>query len=231
MSKKTADQLKDIAMAQILSDISEQLPKSKARQISTLQAASHLINPKTFLRNILGNLSFGVEKISNVLATPFDAIGSLFTGKRALTLPQFKGTLKAGFEQAKEAAFDVALGIDRAGIGAGKYNVPSGSSFKGKLGKGIDKTLKYELNVPDEFFKGQVYDDVLKQQMKAAGVTEATQEMMEYATQRAKYATFQDDSLPAKILQGVKDLSNKIGIGKRVRGKSGLQRTITCIGF
>ncbi len=223
MSKKTADQLKDIAMAQILSDISEQLPKSRARQISTLQAASHLINAKTAARNILGNLSFGVaEKVSNALAAPFDAIGSLFTGRRTLTTPRLKGTFKAGFEQAKEAAFDTALGIDRTGVSAGKYNVPIGSSFKGKLGKGIEKALKYELNVPDEFFKGQVYDDVLKQQMKAAGVTEATQEMMEYAAYRAKYATFQDDSLPAKILQGLKDLSNKIGIGKSVRGKSGL---------
>jgi hypothetical protein len=223
MSTKTADQLRDIAMAQILSDISEQLPKSRARQISTLQAASHLINAKTAARNVLDNILFGVaEKVSNALAAPFDAIGSLFTGRRTLTTPRLKGTFKAGFERAKEAAFDVALGIDRTGVSAGKYNVPIGSSFKGKLGKGVEKALKYELNVPDEFFKGQVYSDVLQQQMKAAGVTEATQEMMEYAAYRAKYATFQDDSLPAKILQGLKDLSNKIGIGKSVRGKSGL---------
>jgi hypothetical protein len=215
--------LKDIAMAQILSDISEQLPKSRARQISTLQAASHLINAETAARNVLGNLTFGAaEKISNAIAAPIDFIASKITGKRTMTMPKFKGTFKAGFEQAKEAAFDAALGIDRTGVSAGKYNVPIGSSFKGKLGKGIEKALKYELNVPDEFFKGQVYDDVLKQQMKVAGVTEATQEMMEYAAYRAKYATFQDDSLPARLLQGFKDLTNKIGGGAKIRGKSGL---------
>jgi hypothetical protein len=223
MSKKTADQLKDIAISQVLADISDQLPKGAAKKISTIQAASHLINAKTAARNVLGNLTFGAaEKISNAIAAPIDFIASKITGKRTMTMPKFKGTFKAGFEQAKEAAFDAALGIDRTGVSAGKYNVPIGSSFKGKLGKGVEKALKYELNVPDEFFKGQVYDDVLKQQMKAAGVTEPTQEMMEYAAYRAKYATFQDDSLPAKILQGLKDLSNKIGIGKSARGKSGL---------
>lgn len=223
MNSKTADQLKDIAMAQVLSDIADQVPKSAWKKASTVQAMSHLINVKTAARNVLGNLTFGTaEKISNAIAMPFDAIGSLFTGKRTLTMPKLKGTFKAGFDKAKDAAFDASMGIDRTGVSAGKYNVPLGSSFKSKLGKAGEKALKYELNVPDEFFKGQIYDDVLKQQMAAAKVTEATQDMMEYATMRAKYATFQDDSLPAKLLQGLKDLTNKIGGGAKIRGKSGL---------
>jgi len=210
-------------MAQVLSDIADQVPKSAWRKASTIQAMSHLINVKTAARNVLGNLTFGMaEKISNAIAMPFDAIGSLFTGKRTLTMPKVKGTFKAGFDKAKDAAFDASLGIDRTGVSAGKYNVPIGSSFKGKLGKAGEKLLNYELNVPDEFFKGQIYDDVLKQQMAAAKVAEATQEMMEYAAYRAKYATFQDDSLPARLLQGFKDLTNKIGGGAKIRGKSGL---------
>ena len=83
--------------------------------------------------------------------------------------------------------------------------------------------MKYELVVPDEAFKGQVYDDVLKQQMAAAKVTEATQDMMKYAKYRTEYATFQDDSLPARILQGVKDVLNNIGGGTRRVGKSGIK--------
>lgn len=224
MSGKTADQLKDIAMAQVLGDIAEQLPKGTARQISSLQAMSHLINAKTAARNILGNLTFGAaEKVSNAIAAPIDFIASKITGRRSLTTPKLKGTFKAGLEQAREAAFDASLGINRTGVQAGKYNVPIGSSFKSKLGKAGEKLLNYELNVPDEFFKGQVYDDVLRQQMAAAKVTEATQEMMEYATYRAKYASFQDDSLPAQILQGVKDIANKAGIGEKTIGKSGVR--------
>lgn len=224
MSGKTAEQLKEIAIAQVLSDIADQVPKSAWKKVSTLQAAAHLISPRTGLKNIGGNISFGLlEKVSNALATPFDAIASIFTGRRSLTLPRFRGTFQKGLEQAREAAFDVALGIDRTNVSMGKFNVPSGSVFKGRIGKGIEKALSYELSIPDEFFKGQVYEDVLRQQMDVAGVTAPTQEMIEYATYRARYATFQDDSLPAQIFQGFKDLLNKAGFGKKFVGKSGMK--------
>jgi hypothetical protein len=212
-------------MAQVLMDISNEIPKSGWKKASTIQAMSHLINIKTALRNILGNLSFGAaEKVSNALAVPVDVIASKFTGKRSLTTPQFKGTFKAGFEQAKESAFDAALGIDRTGINKGKYNVPIGGTFKkGSIGSSLEKIMSYELNVPDEFFKGQIYSDVLQQQMKMAGVTEPTADMIDYANARAKYATFQDDSLPARILQGLKDVLNLAGGGEFKTGKSGIK--------
>ena len=76
--------------------------------------------------------------------------------------------------------------------------------------------IGYELVVPDEFFKGEVSYDALQQQMKVEGLTQPTQEMIEYAQLRARYATFQDDSLPARILQGLKDLANKVGGGQKI---------------
>lgn len=247
MSQKTAEQLQDIARAQVLMDISNEIPKSGWKKASTIQAMSHLINIKTAARNILGNLSFSAaEKLANTVAVPIDIIASKFTGKRSLTTPQFKDTFKAGFKQAKESAFDAALGIDRTGTSKGKYNVPIGGAFKtgnystdgqtglarlwtnaknagNKVGSAGEKVLKYELNVPDEFFKGQVYSDVLQQQMKAAGVSEPTADMIDYANARAKYTTFQDDSLPAKILQGLKDVLNLVGGGEFKKGKSGIK--------
>ena len=225
MDNKTIEQLQDIAMAQVLMDISNEMPKSAWRKASSIQAMSHLINIKTALRNILGNLSFSaVEKISNAVAVPVDVIASKFTGKRSLTTPQFKGTFKAGLDQATESAFDAALGIDRTGTSKGKYNVPIGGSFKkGSAGAFGEKIMKYELNVPDEFFKGQIYSDVLQQQMKVAGVAEPTADMIDYANARAKYTTFQDDSLPAKILQGLKDVLNLAGGGEFKKGKSGIK--------
>ena len=66
-----------------------------------------------------------------------------------------------------------------------------------------EKLLGYELVVPDEFFKGEVFYDVLQQQMKVEGLTQPTQEMIEYAQLRARYATFQDESFPAKRLPGL----------------------------
>ena len=56
-----------------------------------------------------------------------------------------------------------------------------------------------------------------------AGVTEPTADMIDYANYRAKYATFQDDSLPARILQGLKDVLNLAGGGEFKKGKSGIK--------
>lgn len=224
ISKKTTEQLKDIAIAQVLSDIADQVPSSVWKKLSTIQAFSHLINAKTAGRNIFSNISFGIaEKLSNIVATPIDFAISKFTGKRSLTLPQTgKESIKAGIEQAKESAIDIALGINRTGVRDGKYNVPRGKTFKKGAGRMAEKLLGYELVVPDEFFKGEVFYDVLQQQMKVEGLTQPTQEMIEYAQLRARYATFQDESLPAKILQGLKDLANKVGGGQKIRGISGM---------
>lgn len=221
--QKSTEQLKDIAIAQVLSDIADQIPSSAWKKVSTVQAMSHLINAKTSLRNILSNTSFGVmENISNVLAIPADVVTSWKTGKRSLTLPKFKGTFKAGMDRAKESALDISLGIDRSGIGFSKYNLPQGKTFKKGIGAAGEKALGYSLRSTDEFYKGQVYDNVLKQQMKISKVDAPTKEMMDYAEQRARYATFQDDSLPARLLQGLKDLANEAGGGKTIRGRSGL---------
>jgi len=224
ISKKTTEQLKDIAIAQVLSDIADQVPSSAWKKLSAIQAFSHLINARTAGRNIFSNISFGIaEKLSNIVATPIDFVISKFTGERSLTLPQTgKESVKAGIEQAKEAAIDIALGINRTGVRDGKYNVPRGKTFKKGAGRMAEKLLGYELVVPDEFFKGEVFYDVLQQQMKVEGLTQPTQEMIEYAQLRARYATFQDDSLPARILQGLKDLANKVGGGQKIRGTSGM---------
>jgi len=224
ISKKTTEQLKDIAIAQVLSDIADQVPSSVWKKLSAIQAFSHLINAKTAGRNIYSTISFSIaEKLSNIVATPIDFAISKFTGKRSLTLPQTgKESIKAGIEQAKEAAIDIALGINRTGVRDGKYNVPRGKTFKKGAGRMAEKLLGYELVVPDEFFKGEVFYDVLQQLMKVEGLTQPTQEMIEYAQLRARYATFQDDSLPARILQGLKDLANKIGGGQEIRGRSGM---------
>ncbi|HUV85248.1 MAG TPA: hypothetical protein VMV86_06015, partial [Methanosarcinales archaeon] len=220
---KSNDQLKDVAIAQVLSDIGNQVPSNIWKKISTAQALSHLLNVKTISRNILGNTGFGVvENISNVLAVPVDKMLAKATGKRSLALPQLKGSFKAGIDRAKESALDIKLGINRSGVAEGKYNVTTGQSFKGGIGAAGEKALKYSLVVPDEFAKGQIYDNVLKQQMKAGKVTTPTKEMVEYANQRALYGTFQDESLPATIMQGAKDLLNKLGGGNKVRGGSGL---------
>ena len=203
---------KEVAIAEVLTQISDQVPVSTWKKISSLQAMSHLLNVKTAVRNVLGNLSFDVaETISNTLAVPIDNGLSKVTGKRTVTLPQLKPKLLGSIEGFKNAKEEVAKGIDLSRTGLDKYNAGGGRTFKsGPLAK-AEKAMSYMLRVPDEAFKSGTYKDVLAQQMKLAGVNEPTKEMIEQATHEAAYRTFQDNSLPARVLQGLKETANRVG--------------------
>ena len=210
---------KDKATALILDDIASQVPSSLGRKISTFQAISHLLNGKTILRNIFGNTSFSIaETVSNMWAMPFDKAISLKTGNRTVSMPTFKDPLKAGLERAAKSANDIKLGIDSTLVESGKYDLFKGQTFRtGPLSK-LEKALSYSLKVPDELFKGFRQKQALQQMTKMAGLTEPTSEMIEQAAHEARYATFQDNSLPATLLQGFKELANKIPLGK-ISGK------------
>ncbi|KAB3533850.1 hypothetical protein F8154_10300 [Alkaliphilus pronyensis] len=216
----TTEKLNDIAIAQMLSTIADEVPVNVARKISSFQAISHLFNAKTMIRNILGNTVFaGSELTSTGTATIWDNILSKITGKRSVTLPKLTGTLKEARKRGKEAALDIALGIDRTGVTQGKYNIPKGRTFKDGLLAKAERGLRYALNVPDEYAKGFMGKNV-RNQLEVIGGLKAT-EIDDIVKKAELYSTFQDKSLPAKILQGTKDLANKIGVGNKVIGSSG----------
>ncbi|GKX27843.1 hypothetical protein SH1V18_03230 [Vallitalea longa] len=221
LSKQTQDKLKEIATEQVLNEVRGLIKPSIWKKISTYQAMSHLINIPTAMRNIFGNLSFNeAERLSNLFSIPIDKITSIKTGERTLTAPtSWRKTIVPAIDRAKDSAMYTKLGINSD---VGKYTIQRGSAFNGKLGKTGEKVLSYELKVPDEFFKGQIKQDVLNQQMKLAGVTKPTKEMIDIAEEEMLYRTFQDDSLPSKVLQGLKDVFNNAGFGQKIRGSSGI---------
>ncbi|MCT4542909.1 MAG: hypothetical protein N4A63_05165 [Vallitalea sp.] len=221
LSKQTQDKLKEIATEQVLNEIRGLIKPSIWKKISTTQAMSHLINVPTAMRNIFGNLTFNeAERMSNLFSIPIDKLTSLKTGNRTLTTPtSWKKTIIPAVDKAKESIMLTKLGIDSD---VGKYTIQRGSSFNSKIGKTGEKLLSYELKAPDEFFKGQIKEDILQQQMKLAGITKPTKEMIDIAEEEMLYRTFQDDSLPSKALQGIKDTLNVVGVGQEIRGSSGL---------
>lgn len=221
LNRQTQEKLKEIATEQVLNDVRGLIKPSAWKKLSTTQAMAHLLNVPTAMRNIFGNLTFNeAERASNLYAIPIDKLMALKTGKRTLTTPtSWRKTIGPAVDRAKDSAMFTHLGINSD---VGKYTIQRGSAFKGKAGKFGEKMLSYELKVPDEFFKGQIREDILQQQMKLAGVTKPTKEMIDIAEETMRYRTFQDDSLPSKLLQGIKDVANNVGFGKRIRGSSGI---------
>lgn len=200
-----------VATAKLLDKVAEQVPPSLGQKLSTLQTMSHLINPKTFIRNIGGNAIFaGAENISDAMAAGMDSVLSLFTGERTKALPSIKTQLKGLKEGFKLGLEDALNGIDTSGINT-QYSLPNKTFRKGVL-SGLETVLNIELRAPDRAAYQAAFDGSLDSQMRAKGISEATADMVKIAHEDALYRTFQDDSLIARVLQSGKKTLNKIGL-------------------
>ena len=209
-------QEKIVETANLVKKITDQIPATLLQKISFLQTVAQLLNPKTAVRNIIGNLGFaGIENVKDVVAAAIDSPLSLITGQRTKVLPSLKTQVKGGLEGLAEGVKDAMKGINTNFIPS-QFDLPKTGVFKGKVGGSLEKFLNLELRAPDRAFYKAAYDGSLYQQMKAAKVTEATDAMKEVAHYDALYRTFQDDSVVARMFVGLKralNLKKEFGVG------------------
>lgn len=209
---------RQVATAQLMQTVAEQVPQRFWGKVSTLQVYAQLLNPKTAIRNIVGNVGFaGIENVKDVgVATPLDILVSKFTGKRSKALPsataQFQGA-KSGLQRSIE---DINLNIDTRPNIRSQFDLPRTQAFKGKVGTAAHKALRFELEAPDRAFYTAAYENAIKEQLKLAkinGVKNAkiTPAMEEIAHGDALYRTFQDNSVAARLFSRLKHALN---IGK-----------------
>lgn len=200
-----------VATAQLMQKITDQVPPSIGQKIATIQTMMQLLNPKTAVRNIIGNTLFtGAENISDVLATGLDRVTGFITGRRSKVLPsitaQGRGFIKGG----REGFQDAMLGIDTSGGVSSQFEI-KGKTFTDPILGSLEKALNIELRVPDRAAYTAAFEGSLNNQMRAAGITKATPEMIEIAHADGLYRTFQDNSRLAQIFSGIKKTLNKIG--------------------
>ncbi len=231
------DQLKAVNTAITMNKVIGKIPVLKARKLSSLQAMSHLLNVKTFNRNILGNAASLVgEGLSKIPASIADRGLSMMTGNRSIVagMPSFKKSMLEGWNQGKRSFFEIKAGVGKGKTG--KYEALFGDTFKTKAGKGAEKLMSWSLQTPDEFFKGFTKADSLYNQLAARLgpkvkkwkfdeiMNKATMEEIDTAIKEAEFATFQNDSMLAELLSGTKKGLNKAStaIGERVPGMKNL---------
>jgi len=201
---------KDIAIAKTLDLIAAQVPVPFLRKVASIQTMAQLLNPKTAIRNIVGNFGFaGMENVSGVVGAGVDKALSLATGQRTKVLPSL-GAQAKGFKQGwKHGLEDALLGVDTSGL-TGKFDIPLGRTFrKGPLGF-AEKALNIELRASDRAFYQGAYEESLLNQMRAAKVNAPTEEMRNVAHLDGLYKTFQDDNGLSKLFVGIKQLLNKV---------------------
>ena len=185
-------------------------PNSFLSKVSTVQTMAQLLNPKTAIRNILGNGVLDLaEDISRLPAAGIDKAlkGLGLIDERNMVLPNMKtnwANKLLGFKQGVE---DVNLGIRTTGA-AGNYDLTKEVFKPGSAGNKLEKLLGYELSSMDKaFFTGR-YQSSLENMMKAQNVKVPAPEMKATAEAEALYATFQNNSNLSKALQKGKNAAN-----------------------
>lgn len=200
-----------IETAKLMQKMTDQVPATIWSKISSIQTMAQLLNPKTAIRNVVGNAAFGaIENIKDVGATGLDSALSLVTKQRTKSLPNIGKQLK-GFKTGwTEGVYDALSRIDTSSIPT-QFDLPKTAVFQGKIGSMAEKLLNLELKATDRAFYKAAYDGSLAEQLRAAKTSTITEAMKEAAHYDGLYKTFQDDNVVSKLFVGLKRAMNTVG--------------------
>jgi hypothetical protein len=214
------------------------MPPGFLDKVDTIQTIAMLLNPKTVIRNVVGNtLMAGADLAADTVAVPMDALVSLGTGERTRTglslgerimgLGAGVGDIKAGYDFARSEGRgrigSIAEGVDtlvRLGRlqSSGKYNASdisalSGPTFTAPGLRQLESTLGLALSITDRGFYESAFRASLDTRMKAAAASgnpmlAPDTDMVTAARMDAGRAIYQDDNAASRTLGGLRRVFN-----------------------
>ena len=228
-------------------------PAGLGQRLKTIQVLSHLFNPRTWMRNLVGNATFGtVDSAANRIAATMDILIGKRTGTRSTAAgPNFfsREAMSAKKRALAQSVAAVYLDLD-LNHEANRYGQVSQRTFRmnsdskvaalTRAMSKLERNLSYALTSSDQFAKGgvQATQQARIQQLLDSGQidperlgVDVTPE--EYAAWRgkelAKYRTFQDNSRLAAGARSIHDTLNLAGIGDSGRTING--KTVKAFGL
>jgi hypothetical protein len=214
------------------------MPPGFLDKVDTIQTIAMLLNPKTVIRNVVGNaLMAGADLAADAVSVPMDALVSLGTGERTRTglslgerlmgLGAGVGDIKAGYDFARSEGRgrigSIAEGVDtlvRLGRlqSSGKYNASdisalSGPTFTAPVLRQLESTLGLVLSITDRGFYESAFRASLDTRMKAAAASgnpmlAPDTDMVTAARMDAGRAIYQDDNVASRTLGGLRRVLN-----------------------
>lgn len=210
---------KYVRLAEIAARIQSKIPQQKGQSFKAWQRTAMLLNPKTQIRNITGNL-FAMPQfiVSDFIGTGLDKMISKSTGVR--TKSGVHLSAKAFAEGLFNSWDDFVRHINTRNFENGRFEIEGHSldnfsdrnAFTRALNK-LDRFNSFLLEAGDRSFYQMWFINSLNGQMKANHVTEPTAAMIEIATDEALERTWQDDNKVSKSVSGLKRIMNNIHIG------------------
>lgn len=228
--KSNAEWLTDYAYRQIsaiASDAAVKVPFSQ--KVKSAQTMVQLTSIGTFLRNIGGNVTFGVQDTlsQNGVALAIDRLIAKTTGKRTVGADKswFSSEARKGARDAmQKSILEVAGDIDMGGS-ENRYGMTSSRSWR-MSGNAAERfmsrwqqLLGYSLTTSDRFSRGAIEAEITRG-LDALGNSGLTaEEKAAIAKQTADYRLFQNQDMAYQVSKRMfHDLPNLIGFGGTVEG-------------
>ena len=221
--------LRDVAVSQLRSIAADYLPVSPLEAVKNFRVMGMLSKASTVMRNLASNNVFDpLETLSNDIGVPLDIALSKLTGQRTTAVDKswFSKAKRQGSLEGLLKSY-IQVGLDASTENArGRYEGTAGRTFKmtGNLFERLLSTwAKYEgyaLNTTDEFQKGGIRAEAQRgiDELKSAGKLDA-KALPTWADETALQRTFQNDGRVARVMTGLRDAVNHVGL-KDSRGGS-----------
>lgn len=232
---------KNILLAEICSRVQAKIPPTKSKSLKAWVRVSLLLNPRTNVRNVLGNaVIMPMHAVSDFIGAGLDKAISAKTGVRTTGMydpRSVKGMAKGAYESYD----DFRRKINTRDLSGDRFEIGEGPSFKtdwngdrfGAAGRGaavlgnamgrglnaLDRTTSFLLDLGDRPFYEMWFANSLNNQMKLNGASEATAEMIDIARQEALERTWQDNNAMTRSLTKFRDGLNEISGVFHVGGK------------
>ena len=190
----------EVETAKAMKKVYKVVPKTWAQKLEGYRYINMLLSPKSRIKDaLLTAKNAGETAIDETIAGGIDKLRSLVTKDKtryisANPLVGRRAWIEGAKKGFREGVEDVKYGINTSRSGeVGRYGIPNTPTFEGGLLGNAEKLLRYSLNVPDRTFFEARYASSLANQMKARGVTEPTQDIINSAINEAKKAVYQEN--------------------------------------
>lgn len=223
-SQAIDEETKQRELSKIENRINEKLPPEDGQTIRALRRIAMLFNPKTQIRNVVGNtVIVPVNDVADFIGTKIDKLVAKKTGVRTTNNPNLITKAKGFKKGIKDAITDYKTGTRTTStgskyefdIGAKAFNENTNNKTLNAINRklnGINDLLSAVMSGGDRPFYEAAYKNSLEGQMKANNVTEPTQDMIDIAVNEALQRTWNDDNEYTRTVLGIRRAMNRINI-------------------
>ena len=216
-ANETDDYKKRVAIAKVQKIVSDKLPANLSQKAKSYFRIAMLFNPKTQVRNIVGNaLIAPVNWTSDLFASAIDKKLAQKSGYRTVSTFNMKDYAKGFKKGAYESYNDFKQDINTRNTDLNRYEQLQGKSFSDKnaLGKslnGVERVLNFAMDGGDRIFYEGEFTNALNNLMATNNVDTPTQEMIETAQNVALQRTWNDSNEYTKFVLNFRSSLNKAG--------------------